>query len=354
MEKTPDVSTLKNNLKLVRAETMELVNGEVLRLAQRQGVEDGRKVRTDCTVEAANVHQPSDSWLLYDVGRVLSRLLHRAKAMASELVFTDHSDRAKRRFRAIQHTGKESERERLYRDLLKVAEKSVGYAVSAVERLGREDGSGGALQDIERKALVEQIGRYGGLGARVIDQSRRRVLYHEQVPASEKVASIFEPHTNIIVKDRRDTYFGHKLCLSTGVSGMVLDLEVLRGNPADSALAVRMMKRQEEIWGRPPRQASFDGGFASVDNLEQIKKMGVKDVVFNKKRGLEISEMAKSSWVFRCLSRFRAGIEGGISFLKRCFGLARCLWKGFESFKAYSWASVISHNLLILARHQLE
>jgi IS5 family transposase len=114
-----------------------------------------------------------------------------------------------------------------------------------------------------------------------------------------------------------------------------------------------MLERHKEIWGSVPDQASYDGGFASRPNLEAIKELGVTDVAFNKKRGLEISEMARSGWIYRSLNYFRAGIEGGISFLKRCFGLAKCMWKGFESFKAYTWASIISHNLLVLARHRL-
>jgi IS5 family transposase len=167
------------------------------------------------------------------------------------------------------------------------------------------------------------------------------------------VVSIFETHTDIIVKDRRDTLFGHKICLSSGVSSLILDCVVLEGNPADATLSVEMVKRQKEIWGQAPGQISYDGSFASRANLKEIKGLGVKDVAFNKKRGIEVSEMVRSSWVYRSLSYFRAGIEGSISFLKRCFGLARCMWRGFESFKSYTWASIISHNLLVLARHRL-
>jgi IS5 family transposase len=102
-----------------------------------------------------------------------------------------------------------------------------------------------------------------------------------------------------------------------------------------------------------PCQAAFDGGFASKENLANIKELGVQDVVFNKKCGLDISQMASSSWVYRCLSNFRAEIEGGISFLKRCFRMSRCMWRGFASYKAYTWASILSHNLLVLARRRL-
>ena len=108
------------------------------------------------------------------------------------------------------------------------------------------------------------------------------------------------------------------------------------------------------IYGRPPRQAAYDGGFASRENLKNIKAAGVADVMFNKKRGLEIVDMVKSTWVYKKLRNFRAGIEGMISFLKRCFGVGRCTWRGLVSFKSYVWGSVVSANLLILARHTME
>ena len=114
------------------------------------------------------------------------------------------------------------------------------------------------------------------------------------------------------------------------------------------------MDRQAEIFARPPRQIVFDGGFASKLNLSEIKEMGVQDVAFSKGRGLEIDDMVKSSWVFKRLRDFRAGIEGNISFLKRIFGLDRCTWKSWASFQSYVWGSILSFNLLVFARHLLD
>ncbi len=187
----------------------------------------------------------------------------------------------------------------------------------------------------------------------VIDQTERRVLRGERVPADQKVVSFFEPHTDIIVKDRRETLYGHKLTLTGGASGMILDAVVESGNPADSTRVVPMLERQREIYGRVPRQASLDGGYASRANLSDAKAIGVKDVCFSKGRGLRITEMVKSTWVYRQLRDFRAGVEGMISYLKRAFGLDRCTWKGHLSFRSYVWASVVSANLLTLARHLL-
>jgi IS5 family transposase len=199
--------------------------------------------------------------------------------------------------------------------------------------------------------LLEELDRYLDRSARVLEQVRRRILEGETVPANEKIVSIFEEHTDIIRKDARDTYYGHKICLTAGSSSLVLDCVVLDGNPPDSSLATEMVERHVENLGRTPRQAAFDGGFCSKKNLEAIKELGVGDVVFAKGRGLKISDMAKSSWVYRRLRNFRAGIEGIISFLKRAFGLDRCTWRSLPSFKSYVFSSIIASNLLVIARH---
>ena len=125
---------------------------------------------------------------------------------------------------------------------------------------------------------------------------------------------------------------------------------VEEGNPCDSTTTVRMVKRQTEIYGRPPLQVCFDGCYASIENLNEIKGLGVKDVAFNKKRGLKIENMAKSSWVYKKLTKFRAGIEGNIGTLKRKYGWYRASWRGLEGFKAYVWLSVVANNLVTLSR----
>lgn len=350
-EDAPKKSTLKHNIKRVRSKSWEAINRLLLRQAKDEGIERGRKVRTDCTVEESNIHAPSDSSLLWDCVRVLTRLM----VYASELVavnFTNHQRRAKRRAVGIDHAPTAAKRLPLYRDLLKVTHKTVSYAPQVAEAL--DNYQGWSVMDIAMaSSLASELRHYVGLTQRVVDQTQRRVLGGEAVPAGEKLVSIFEPHTDIIVKDRRETYYGHKLALTTGASALVLDCVVEQGNPQDSTLAIEMIERQKQLYGRAPRQVSFDGGFSSKPNVAALKEIGVKDVCFTKCRYLQVTEMVKSTWVYRKLRRFRAGIEAGISFLKRCFGLDRCTWKGLESFKAYTWASIVSHNLLVLARHAL-
>ena len=151
----------------------------------------------------------------------------------------------------------------------------------------------------------------------VVSQTERRVFKGEKVPAQEKIVSLYEPHTDIIVKDRRDVQYGHKLNLTQGKSRMFLDLVIETGNPADSDRFIPMLERQIEIYKRAPRQAAVDGGYASSANLEDAKALGVSDVAFHKKRGLEVKDMVKSQYVYRKLYCFRAGIEAGISWLNQ-------------------------------------
>ena len=156
-----------------------------------------------------------------------------------------------------------------------------------------------------------------------------------------------------MIKGGRDIQYGHKLNFTTGKSGMVLDVYIEEGNPADAARLCPMLQRQQEIYGRPPRQAAADGGYASKENLREAKELGVKDVAFHKRRGIKVEDMVKSNWVYKRLYKFRAGVEGNISCLKRRFGLSRCTWQGLERFKAYVWASSVAYNLLQLARIQI-
>ncbi len=338
-------STLQKNIKRITPETWEAINRRLVLYAAANRIETGKKVRTDCTVVASNIHQPTDSSLLFDGVRVLVRLMSRA-AEEFGLSSPDHTRRAKRRAMGILNAKSNEKRSPHYRDLLKVTAKTVGSAEHIAKTLeGMESG--------QAHDLAAELHHYVELTKRVIDQTERRVLRKESVPAREKIVSIFEPHTDIIVKDRRETLYGHKICLTSGASGLVTDVVIEEGNPADSTLAVKMVDRQSELYGKVPRQVSFDGGFTSRGNLEAIKARGVKDVAFSKRGNLEISEMVKSTWVYRRLRDFRAGIEGTISFLKRGLGLDCCTWSGWASFKAYVYGSVLACNLLIVARHLL-
>ncbi|HEX9735621.1 MAG TPA: ISNCY family transposase [Thermoanaerobaculia bacterium] len=350
-QKIPSKSALCRNIKRLRAQTLEQINHLLIESARDRGIEKGSKVRVDCTVVETNIHPPADSQQLWDCIRVLTRLMGRVRELlpAGTFVFSNRKKRAKRRCREISTTGNKQIRQEAYRDLLKVTEDVVVMARQAQDRL-----DSAVLQAVlavaRQEALSRELRHFLALTDCVLDQTRQRVLDGQSVPANEKIVSIFEEHTDVIRKDYKDTYYGHKICLSAGKSSMILDCRILDGNPADVTLALDAVTRLTEIYARPPRQVVFDGSFASKENLQAIKELGPRDVVFTKGRHLKISDMAKSTWVYRNLRRFRAGIEGCISFLKRAFGLDRCTWRSLRSFESYVWSSIIACNLLLMAR----
>jgi len=341
-------SVLCKNIKALSPQTWEAINRCIVEYAKNNDIEKGRQVRIDCTVVESNIHVPSDSTLLWDSVRVLTRILARAKENfpRSGILFQNHTRRAKRRMLGIQYAKNKSQRHKQYLDLLKVTHKVLGYAHRTACILRHSP-------DLLAVTICNELNHYMDLTLRVIDQTEKRVLRGQSVHASHKVVSIFEPHTDIIVKDRRDTFYGHKVCLTGGASNLIVDCVITDGNPADTSLTEKMLERQQEIYSRYPLKVALDGGFASKDNLNVAKSKKIKDVCFGKKRGLKVEDMCRSQWVYNRLRRFRAGIESGISWIKRCFGFARCTWKGLESFKSYVWASIVSANLLTIVRKQM-
>lgn len=343
----PKKSALQECIGSIKPDTWEKINRRLLQSAQEIGIEKGRMVRVDSTVTDSPIHTPSDSTLLWDGVHTLVRLLEQAQKLAGSVPLYWHNHRrvAKKRMRAILYTRGADKKAKLYSDLIDVTRKTLGY-VEQVDQMLSMIG----VSTIDLWLWRGEITHYRELILRVIDQTERRVFQGESVPAQEKVVSLFEEHTDIIVKGNRDVQYGHKLNLSSGKSGLILDVVIEAGNPADTDRFIPMLDRHIEIYGIPPRQMAADGGYASQDNLKKAKELGVKDVAFHKKRGLVVEAMTKSQWVYRKLRNFRAGIEAGISCLKRVYGLGRCTWKGLTHFKAYVWSGVVSHNLTLMGR----
>jgi IS5 family transposase len=343
---SPKKSVLQHTISAIHPESWEAVNRGLLASAKQDKHEDGAMVRIDSTVTAALMHKPSDSALLSDAVRVMSRLLRQAAALpeAPSMRWPDRRRLAKRCAAEIQYSRSQEARRRLYRKLIAAVHATRAALARAAKRLVARNGAAA-------ERWRAQVEHYLPLIARVLDQSERRVLHGQTVPAGEKLVSLFEQHAEIIVKGARDVQYGHKLNLLTGKSGLILDLVVEAGNPADAERFLPMLDRHiARCGGAPPRQIAADGGYASRDNLTAAKARGVSDVAFHKKRGLAIADMTKSAWVYRKLRNFRAGIEAGISCLKRAYGAGRCTWRGLAHFKAYLWSAVVAHNLVLFVR----
>src|SRR5271168_1460677 len=338
---TPKKSVLHMTISAIRAETWEAINRILLASARQEKVETGKVVRLDSTVTNALMHEPSDSSLLWDAVRVMVRLLKAADALVGALVWRNHRRAAKKRAHAIEYARDRPTRIQLYRELIKRTRATLVYADQAATLLWQaSDPMAAALWQAEFR-------HYRPLIERIVAQTERRVLHGEAIAANAKIVSLFEPHADIIVKGGREVQYGHKLNLATGKSGLILDVVVEAGNPADAERFLPMLDRQIARRGAPPRQTAADGGYASRDNLKQAKARGVQDVAFHKKCGIAVADMVKSPWVYRRLRNFRAGIEAGISCFKRAYGGARCTWRGLDHFKTYIWSAVVAHNLVL-------
>jgi IS5 family transposase len=342
---SPKKSVLHKTISAISAATWEAVNRAVVRNARHEALDDGAMLRIDSTVTEALMHAPTDSSLLWDAVRVMVRLLTQADALqgVAPIVWRNHRRLAKKRALAIQYCRGREQKAKLYRELIAATRATLTSLRHAARRLL-------VCPDLEAIAWRGEVDHYLPLVECLVSQTERRVLAGEAVPAGEKLVSLFETHADIIVKGGRDVHYGHKLNLATGRTGLIFDVVIEAGNPADADRFLPMLERHIAFQGTPPRQTTCDGGYASLDNLNQAKAMGLGDVAFHRKRGLSIESMVKNHWVYRKLRNFRAGIEANISCLKRAFGLARCTWRGLAHFKAYVWSSIVAYNLALFAR----
>lgn len=193
---------------------------------------------------------------------------------------------------------------------------------------------------LQMKRLLELMGQ-------VYEMTYRREIKGEIVPNDQKVFSIYEQHTDIIVKGQREVKFGHKVNVGTGKSNLILTCEVLQGNPADTGLFQKTIDTLVEQYNIVPRDSATDGGFASKANAEYAKSKGIVNIVFNKIVG-SLKNITSSKNMETRLKKWRSGIEANISNLVRGFDLSVCNWKGWEHFKSKVLFSVIAYNIRVM------
>ena len=342
--------------------TLELINDLVVKSAVDLGLENGKKLRVDTTVVETDIHYPMDSTLLWDAVRVVTRLVGDLDELLVEGVpgFTNRTRSARRRMQEIQRvTPKERTRRQVpkYRELIHTTDQVVG---NAREVLKKTEGvsSIDLMTDIAIKAVRKQIDHYCGLGDRVIDQARRRVLNREQVPNEEKIFSIFETHTDLIIRGKilKPVEFGHKVYIAESARGLITQYRVLDGNPTDDVHVEDSLKRHQETFGEVPKLYSADRGFFSPKNIQYCKDTGVELVCIPQRGGKKTAAQAshEKSPAFKDGQRFRAGIEGRISVLFRGRGMKRCLAEGRERFELLVGAAVLANNLMVIARLLIE
>ena len=258
--------------------------------------------------------------------------------------FTDQRKAAKSlAFRIFN--AKKAEKDKLYPLLLTITRRVLKQADRGRWKVTEE-----TEPSIPRQKWLDALAHYQALASRVIEQTERRVIHGDSIPASEKLVSLFEPHTDIIVKGFRDVQYGHKINLSSEMNGFITSLTIEKGNPADKTLFLPVLDYHRTALGKLPRSVVADGGYASQANVQAGREMGLRHVVFHKPVGVSLAAMGVKSKTFNTLRSFRAGIEGNISELKRAFGVAKARWKGHDGFMAFVWASTLSYNLVRLAR----
>lgn len=337
--------------------TLKAVNELVVQAAVDLGLEDGNTLRVDCTVVQTDVHHPTDNTLLWDVVRVVTRLVGRLKKAVQKRVRGFHNRKrvARRRMQEIQRmtsTERHQRQTKKYRELIGVTREVVTSARKVVEQTKKARGKDPAAA-LAIPGLRKEIEHYCKLGNRVIDQARRRVLEGEQVPNAEKLYSIFEPHTDLIKRGKVQTpmEFGHKVFLAESAQGLITQFEVLEGNPNDGQHVEPSLKRHKKSFGHAPQLYGSDRGFFSEQNVKSCKQGGVKVVCIPQCGGKKTAkrEAYEKSPDFKKGQRFRAGIEGRISVLFRGRGMKRCLAEGRKRFELWVGAAVLANNLMRIA-----
>lgn len=346
-EFTPRKSALQNTIRKITPETLEKIHQLMTQFLLQQRVIRLDQIRIDSTVVKSNIATPSDSQLLEDSVRVISRYLAKSRDMTGvKIRFTDKRKAAKSlAFRIFN--AKKAEKDTLYSELLKLVRVVLKQANSGLEKISRK-----TPIEANTEQWQADVKHYRDLMLKVVDQTERRVIHHEKVPSAEKIVSIFESHTDVIVKGFRDIQYGHKINLASDVHGFITYFGIENGNPADSARFLPVVKAHEEQFACLPTSVACDGGYASKENVKAGRSMGIKRVVFNKRVGISYQAMGVKKKTFERLRNFRAGIEGNISELKRAYGASKATWKKEDGFQAFVWSSVICYNLVRLARMQ--
>lgn len=356
-ERVPDDTTLIRWANLIQPPTLHALLDHIVGLAQHLKVTRGRKLRIDGTVVETNIHHPTDSTLLNDGVRVLSRTLAKAKRVLQETTdlahdaFQDRTRSAKRQMKRIMEAarqrGEPAERAMrgAYRRLVEITE--------AVQEQARHVGAALREHATDRaRRVAETLDRVVPLVEQAIAQTTRRVFQGEAVPASEKIVSLFEPHTAIIRKGKpgRPTQFGRVLWLDEVEGGIVSRYAILDGNPPEADQLPPSLDHHRRVFERPPRVLAGDRGIHAPANERYATAQGVKQVVLPKPGAKSAKRIAheQQRW-FRRGHDWRSGIEGRISGLKRRHKLDRCRYHGDEGMERWVGWGIIAHDLRVIA-----
>jgi transposase, IS5 family len=356
-EPTPDDTTLIRWANTLRPETLHQLNDRVVQLARQAKVTQGRKLRLDATCVQTTIHHPTDSGLLVDSVRVLSRLVKRAKALVKDQVNNVEQtcrsrlrcarQAAQRLHRQLRRKGedKEAEQKQLYQKLIETAEHMVRQATGVVAALGQQTEQQAKRLHTEAEAMLPLV-------KRVIAQTRSRVLEGKKVPSDQKVLSLFEPHTRAIPRHKGGALveFGRHVILDEIEGGIVTRYEIL-SHPNEHGQAIEAVAHHVALFDHPPGTVAGDRGVHSPETEAALAAAGVKRVAIpasgklsEERKALEHTRTWKRGY------RWRAGIEGRIASLRRDYGWRKSRYHGQDGMERWLGLGVIASNLRHLAQ----
>jgi len=331
------------------AETWQAVNQSLAQYANEEAWITGEKLRADTTAYEANIHYPTDSSLLWDSFRVVCRTLRRVQKELPELGLHHryHDKKVKRLAFFIARNAKspsartQRKVKRVYRTLIERVRWIAGVSRDVQQRLG--------LAFFE----APELERYTPVIERIVDQAQRRIFDGAVVPPDEKVYSLFEEHTELLIRGKagKRVEFGHKVLIAQTGEKFITHYRVMPKREEDKTLLNETLETHRALFGHAPGTLATDKGFyESVTQLAELGKTIETVSICKKGRRTEAEEQREHSDAFQAGQRFRAGVEGSISVLKRAFKLNRCLFKGYKHFASSVGCAVFCHNLVLLAQ----
>lgn len=329
----------------IRPKTWKRVNDLLGRHAVQQDVVDAAVIRADTTVVETNIHYPTDASLLWDTWRVASRLLKQAREIdPASCPHRFHDRKIKRLYLYVTRyiSSPSKRRQRKVKAAFRALIERTGWIVAiAAEFCGWAASQAG----VSLAAVALELKAYLPSMRKVVATARRAQLEGETVPASQRVFSLFEPHTELIKRGKRQkpVEFGHKVLLCESQEKFITDYEVYEKQQADCNLTESVIERHEELFGAKPEVLAADKGFCPAE--EKFNQLAEQvDTLAIPRRMQDFVDKMLAHW-----QAFRAGIEGTISGLKRAFRLVRCFFRGFKSFQRAVGLGVFCHNLIVLA-----
>lgn len=356
MEKVPDAKTLAKIGRALGPDVIADMQQRLVKLAQEQGVVRGRKMRTDTTVVETNIHYPTDSSLLGDGARVLTRGMKKIESQLGGL-----KKKVRNRMRSVnkrvlaialaqRHKGSEGEqkRQREYRELLRLTRQILNDTQRVgkqVERMSPGRRHHVAKEQAQLQTMAERL-------RRVVRQAKARIFEGiTQFPG--KLLSLFEEYTEIIRKGKagRPNEFGKLVQIQEGENQIVTHYDVFAERPSDRHLLAGAVESHQKVLGRVPELVAADAGYYSQAQEEAVQALGVQYVsVPNRNtRSEERQKLQKRRW-FKQGQRWRTGSEGRISTLKRRHGLDRCRYRGWDGFQRWVGLGVLADNLVQIGR----